>query len=366
MKYPLLEIDYEKLVENVRVINGIAQSKNIEIAGVTKVFCAIPEIAQAYVDGGLDFLADSRIKNLKRLRDINCRKMMIRLPMISEADDVVTYSDMSLNSEIATVRALNKAAEKAGKIHDVIIMQDLGDLREGYYDEYELFHDVEEIISMKNIRMAGVGVNLTCFGGVIPDEYNIFRLVSMAKYLKTKYNLNISMVSGGNSSSLHMLIRDELVEGVTNLRIGEAFVLGRETAYGERIEGTNQDVFKLKLEIIEVKKKPTVPKGILGKNAFGEIPIFEDRGMRRVAICAIGKQDLDISKITPLDDKIRILGGSSDHLVLDLTDSETTYQVGDILEFGLSYGGLLGAMSSQYVTKLLIKKDEEIVLSEYR
>ena len=55
--------------------------------------------------------------------------------MISEADKVVEYADISLNSELETIRALSKEALIKGRSHNIILMVDLGDLREGYYNE---------------------------------------------------------------------------------------------------------------------------------------------------------------------------------------------------------------------------------------
>ena len=56
---------------------------------------------------------------------------MIREPMISEADDVVRYCSLSLNSEWAVLSALNAAALRQQKPHKVLLMAEIGDLREG-------------------------------------------------------------------------------------------------------------------------------------------------------------------------------------------------------------------------------------------
>ena len=147
------------------------------------------------------------------------------------------------------------------------------------------------------------------------------------------------------------------MDGINNLRIGEAFLLGRETAYGENIPGTEKDVFTIVAEIIELKDKPTMPTGKIGKNAFGETPEFEDLGIRKSAICAIGQQDVDPGDLTPEDPGVQIKGASSDHLVLDLTDSKLDYQVGSEIRFSMNYGAILSTMTSPYVNKELIAED---------
>lgn len=359
MKNPRIEINLEKLKQNVETVVGLCAAQGISVAGVTKAFGGHPDIARVFVDGGCKYLADSRVENLKKLKGLGLPRMMLRLPMPSEAREVVRHSDISLNSELDTIMELNKACLELGLRHKVILMMDLGDLREGYYDEYELFDAIEDIMkTMAQIEIIGVGVNLTCYGGIIPDEYNLFRLVTIAKYIRKKYKLDLELISGGNSSSLHLVLDDELVDGINNLRIGEAFFMGRETAYGERIPGTVDHVFQLVAEIIELKTKPTIPKGIAGKNAFGEPPEFEDRGIRKVAICAIGRQDVDVSKLTPVDDDIMIMGSSSDHVVLDVTDTGQRYDVGSEIRFNMTYGGILSSMTSPYVQKKILQTEE--------
>jgi predicted amino acid racemase len=160
-------------------------------------------------------------------------------------------------------------------------------------------------------------------------------------------------VSGGNSGSLYLVKTGDIPDGINQLRLGESIVLGRETAFGNQIEGTYDDCFKLIAEVIEVKNKPSLPIGEIGMNAFGNKPGFVDKGLRKRAICAIGKQDINTEDIIPDDKAISILGASSDHLILDITDCDGVYRVGDTVSFKLTYGGILSSMTSEYVTKIL-------------
>ena len=120
------------------------------------------------------------------------------------------------------------------------------------------------------------------------------------------------------------------------------------------IPETRQDTFDLTAEIVEIKVKPSVPVNSTALDAFGNKPDFIDRGLRRRAICAIGKQDVDISQISPKDPNIIVIGGSSDHLILDINDCEPDYQIGSLVDFDLSYGGVLQCMTSEYITKRFI------------
>lgn len=353
MAYPKLIVDYEILKNNVKTLVNLCNTKGIKVAGVTKVFCGNPQIAKAYVEGGVSFLADSRIENLQRLKDLDVPKIMLRLPMISEAEKIVEYADISLNSEIETIRALSEKALEKNLVHKVILMVDLGDLREGYYNDEDLFQAVEEVLELKGVKLVGLGTNLTCYGGVIPSIEHMDKLNRLKKEIEEKFNIELEILSGGNSSSLHLL-SDHDLQGINNLRLGESLVLGTESAYGQQLAGTRSDAFKLQVQVIEVKEKPSVPTGEIGRDAFGKVPTFVDRGVRKRILCAIGKQDIDLDTLYPVDKGITILGASSDHLILDGSDSEINYKVGDIVEFTMHYVCLLRAMTSEYIKKELI------------
>lgn len=353
MGYPKVIINIKTIRENVKNIVDLCNKQGIKVAGVTKVFCANTDIVNAYIDGGVSYLADSRIQNLIKLKDFQIPKIMLRLPMKSEAESIVEYADISLNSELDTIEILSKKAIEKNKIHKIILMVDLGDLREGYFEKELLFKDIEKITQLKGVKINGLGTNLTCYGGVIPTSEILDKLIKLGDEIEEKFNIELEIMSGGNSSSIHLLKKKGLC-GINNLRLGESFVLGNETAYGEQIEGTSNDAFILQVEVIEVKEKPSIPTGELGRDAFGNIPVFVDRGVRKRIICAIGKQDVDVDSLEPLDEEIIILGGSSDHLLLDGSDSEVDYKVGDIIEFKMSYGGILRVMTSEYVAKEII------------
>lgn len=353
MSFPKLIVNYELLKNNVKSMVELCESKGIKVAGVTKVFCGNPLIAKAYVEGGVSFLADSRIENLQRLKEFDLPKIMLRLPMISEAEKVVEYADISLNSEIETIRALSEKALEKNRIHKIVLMVDLGDLREGFFDEGDLFKAVEKILALKGVKLIGIGTNLTCYGGVIPSMEHMDRLNRLKREIEEKYNIELEIISGGNSSTLHLLAANDL-QGINNLRLGESLVLGTESAYGQQMAGTRNDAFKLQVQIIEVKEKPSVPIGEIGRDAFGQVPTFVDRGVRRRILCAVGKQDVDLDSLYPVDKGLVILGASSDHLILDGSDSEINYKVGDIVEFTMHYVCLLRAMTSEYIKKELI------------
>lgn len=352
--FPCVEIDLNKITHNTSIINGLCKDKGIHVVGVSKVFCAKKDIVEAMIKGGLEIIGDSRIENLRKLEDLKCRKMLLRIPMESHASEVIKYSDISLNSELDTIKMLSKAAKRANKIHNVILMIDLGDLREGIL-ETEAMDVIREILSLSNIKLCGIGTNLTCYGGVIPDSENLGRLVQLKDNIEKNFSVNIPIVSGGNSSSLYAIIDGTIPKGINQLRIGEAIVLGRETAFGQSISNCYRDSFILKGEIIEIKEKPSMPKGKIGMDAFGQTPSFIDKGIMKRAIIALGRQDIVPEGIEPLDKNIEVLGASSDHLIIDITKCQNEYNIGDAVAFNMDYGCLLRSMTSPYVKKYYIE-----------
>lgn len=352
MHYPALKVNLEKLKHNTKVLAEKCNRFGIDIVPVTKVYCGMPEIAKASVAAGAKMLADSRIENIIKLKELDVPKMLLRIPMLSQVEEVVEHVDISLNSEYEVIKALSEKALEKGKVHKIILMIDLGDLREGVWNETAVDF-AGRIMELKGVKLVGVGTNLTCYGAVIPNNENLGLLVRLAEEIESRYSIKLDIISGGNSSSIHLVEKGQIPAGINQLRLGESIVLGNETAYGERIEGTYSDVFTYAAEIVELKEKPSVPTGETGMDAFGEKPVFVDRGIRKRAILATGRQDVKVDGLIPMDKDAIILGASSDHLIVDVSDCKKEYKVGDVMEFELSYGALLAAATSEYVSKVI-------------
>ncbi len=358
--YPRLIIDINKLKNNLDAVGEITKDQgNCSLMIVTKGLCADREMTRMVANHpAVDFMADSRVENIKsyakEARANGKMTALLRIPMHDELKEVVRYVDLSFNSELSTIGMLNEEAAEAGIKHKILLMIDLGDLREGIFfqNEDEIFATVEKILAMENIELYGLGVNLTCYGAIIPKQDNLSNLVALARKIEDKFSIKLSMISGGNSSSIYLIEKGQLPTGINNLRLGEAFLLGNDTAYGTQLKGTTGEALILEGQIVELKEKPSIPIGEVGVDAFGQKPYYEDRGIIKRAIIALGKQDTDIDSMSPLDPKIDILGGSSDHIILDVTKSEKTYKVGDVIGFTLGYGGMLKTATSPYVEKV--------------
>lgn len=353
MRYPSVKIDLQKLKSNTNCIVNLCKEKDIEVMGITKGICAFWPAVRAMIDGGAKKLGDSRIKNIKMMRrkGIGLPMYLIRGPMLSEIKEVVDLADGSLNSELEVIKALSHEALAEGKKHKVILMVDVGDLREGVIPE-DVLNITEEILKLPAIEFEGIGTNTGCFGGVKPTYRNTKILADLADEIEKKYSVKLTTISGGNSDTLNLLKEAELPSRVNQLRIGEAILLGTRVNKFPELQ-LYRDSFILEAEIIEVKIKPSYPIGEIAFDAFGKVPVFEDKGVMRRAIAAIGRQDCIIEGLSPLNDSIEIIGASSDHLILDVTKSEDI-SVGSKVRFRLNYSALISLMNSRYVSKIAV------------
>ncbi|AEX85770.1 putative amino acid racemase [Marinitoga piezophila KA3] len=354
--YPVVHIYPEKIKENALNIKKIFEERGISFTAVTKVTAGNIDVANALIEAGVKSIGDSRIQNIIDMKNagIDAEYMLLRIPMKDEIELLVKYVDVTLVSEIETVKWINDAAEKTGKIQDIIYMVDVGDLREGVWYENAV-EEISKVKDFKNIKLKGIGTNLGCFGGVLPSKENMTTLLNIKKEIEEKLNIKIEIVSGGNTAALPLVEKNLLPEGINHFRLGESIICGTDVTNNRIVPGNNVDTMILEAQIIELKDKPSVPVGEIGFDAFGRKPEFEDKGIRKKAILAIGEQDIIADGLIPLDEKLEVLHASSDHTIVDVTDSEKEYKLGDTIKFRMSYGCLLKVMTGKYVEKIIHK-----------
>lgn len=367
--YPVLEINLEGIYHNTKKAVEMCREKGIEVTGVVKGTDSYEnsyfQVSKQMLRAGCATIGDSRMNTIKRMRELgmDAPVLLIRVPMPSELEDVVKYADISLNSEIEMIKQLNEIAEKYHKQHKVILMMDLGDLREGYFDENELIKDAVLIENeLKNIKLYGIGTNLGCFGSIKPDVTNLSRLVSIANKISDSIGRKLDVVSGGATSTLPLIMDNTIPEGINHIRVGEGIVIARDLQdiWGLDLPMLRRDNYILKAQVIEVKEKPSYPIGEIFVDAFGHKQTYVDKGIRKRALVALGKRDIgDIFSVVPCIDGVTIEGGSSDHMILDITDAKVEIKLGDILQFEACYGAMIHSTYSSSVTKEYIFPSEE-------
>lgn len=356
---PKLIVDLNKLRNNIEKVRNMCQVEGVEIAGVIKGCTGLPQCAEEFERAGCRFIASSRLEQLEPLREygIQTPLMMIRVPMLSEADEVVRITDISLNSDIEVLKELNKQARIHDKKHQVILMADLGDLREGFWDKEEMVEAALMVENeLHNLELAGVGTNLGCYGSIAPTADKLNELVSIAEAIEEKIGRELEFISGGATSTLTTIMDGELPQRINLLRIGEGILLARDLQdiWGYDMSYLYKDAFILRAEVLEVKDKPTHPVGKIMVDAFGKTPTYEDRGIRRRALIGVGRVDYgDPFDLIPIDKNIKVLGASSDHTILDVHDAGELY-VGDVVDFEICYSNIVYATNSKNIKKVFI------------
>ncbi|MGX8773823.1 MAG: alanine/ornithine racemase family PLP-dependent enzyme [Bacillota bacterium] len=361
--YPKLVVDLGKLRHNIEYVKNLCAEDGVEIAGVIKGCTGLVPCAREYEKAGVKYIASSRLEQLAALKEegFTTPLLMVRVPMLSEAEDVVRYCEYSLNSEMVVLEELNRCAGEQGKVHNVILMADCGDLREGWWDKDEMADAAARVENeLSNLHLTGVGFNVGCYGSIVATPEKIGELIEVADAIEARIGRKLEVISGGATSSFMRVLDGNLPERVNMLRIGEAILLAYDlpVLYNYDLSEMYQDVYTLQAEVIEVKDKPSHPVGERGFDAFGHQIEYVDRGIRRRALIALGKCDYgDPDDLLPRLEGVEILGASSDHTILDiqdLVDAGGEIKVGDIIEFDLKYSTMVYVTNSDNIEKVYI------------
>lgn len=345
---PRIEISLSKIQDNARMLSELYGQKNISLMGVSKAVLGEPAIAKAMIQGGVRFIADSRIENIQKMKNagILTRFVLLRTSL-SQAESTVQNVDISLNTEIETLEELSYYAKVHNKNHQIIVMVELGDLREGVL-LCNLSQFIKKTLSLPHLKIVGIGCNLACYGGIKPDDKNMQVLSEMVHFLEKEFKISLEVISGGNSANYEWYKSAQDIGKINNLRLGESILLGCEALSRKAIPGLHTSAFKLFAEVIETKKKPSLPFGKICQDAFGNVPNFQDRGICQRVIIALGRQDIQLSNLKSYNTQ-EILGASSDHIILD--GKNLNLQIGDEVSFNLDYANLLAAMTSPFIQK---------------
>ena len=368
MNYPCLEINLQKLTHNTRMLVKELNGMGISVMGVNKVFNGDLETASAMISGGMVVIAETMACNLKKLEGLPCQKAMLRSPGLSEAAEIVKYADISLTGSIEAIKALSKEAVAQNRIHQILLMVDMGDLREGIWfeDLDEIEEALKQIIALPNIKLYGLGTNFGCYGTVLATAENTNQFVEIAKSMEKKLGIQFPYRSGGNGSTYYLAEQGLLPKEINHLRIGGQHIFGIEYTKGlylndyfhssKDIKLLASDVYLFKAEVLEVRTKPTFPVGILTVDAFMQKKTFEDRGVRRMAVLGFGLQEAPFGNLHPVEAGLKIMGQTSNHTVLDVEDAQHKVHVGDIITFEVDYTALMHLCNAPSVEKSYIRR----------
>ncbi len=352
-----LKLYRDKLRHNYNFLDDLFKENDIKWGITTKLLCGHEEFLKEVAGLGIGEMHDSRISNLRKIKEIDPDTMTtyIKPPPKDIIESVVKYADASLNTELSTLHALSEEAKKQDKVHKVIIMIEMGDLREGVV-RGNLIGFYEKVFKLKNIEVLGIGTNLNCMHGVMPDEDKLIQLSLYKQIIELQFDKTIPLVSGGTTVTIPLLLRNQLPSGINHFRVGEALFFGKDLFADGTIEGMHNDVLELYTQIIEISEKPKVPTGDIGKDPQGKtVEINEDDYGKTSyrAILDIGYLDINPDHLINVEDDVEIVDASSDMLILDVGDNASGYEVGDFIRFRMKYMGALGIMNSDYIDKIV-------------
>ncbi|WP_432670093.1 alanine racemase [Flavobacterium sp. SM2513] len=353
-----ITLETKKLANNFNHLNDFFKSHNIDWSIVTKILCGNEKYLTELLNLGIKQYSDSRISNLKMIKnlDANAQTIYIKPPAKGVIEEVVTYADISMNTDFHTIEMLSKEAVKQNKIHKIIIMIDLGELREGVMrDDFIDFY--AKVFEMKNIEVVGLGTNLACLYGVLPNNDKLIQLCLYKQLIEMKFNVKIPFISGGSSVTIPLIKQGLLPKDINHFRIGETLFMGTDAYNHVNFENMENDIFKLHAEIIELYEKPLIPSGELGSNLEGEVVTFDDENIGKSTIRAIidiGLLDIDMKHLEATNENVKLAGATSDMVVLDLGENLENFKVGDQMQFTLDYMGIVRIMNSQYIEKRVV------------
>jgi predicted amino acid racemase len=344
-----------ELRHNFEFLDKLFKENNVKWGITTKLLCGSKGFLEEVINLGIGEVHDSRISNLQVIKEIDPDTITIYIkpPPKDAIPDVIRYADISLNTELSTLHELSDEAVRQDRLHKVIIMIEMGDLREGVMRE-DLLNFYEKVFQLPGIEVVGLGTNLNCLHGVMPDGDKLIQLALYKQIIELRFKKEIPLVSGGTTVTIPLLLRNQLPVGVNHFRVGEALFFGKNLFTNGIIDGMSDQVMELYTQIIEISEKPLVPMGDLGVNPQGKTTQIAEGDYGKTsyrAIIDIGVLDIQPDYLIPVNEKIKILDASSDMLILDVGTNPEDYKVGDMIRFKLKYMGALGLMSSDYIEK---------------
>lgn len=345
----------DRLKHNYNFLNTLFEKEQISWAIVTKILCGNELFLKEVLDLGMNEVCDSRLSNLKKIKKIrpDVQTIYIKPSPKNSVKTVVKYADASFNSESSTIRLLSEEAVRQKKIHKVIIMIELGDLREGIMGD-DLIDFYEKVFKLPNIEIVAIGANLNCLHGVLPSQDKLIQLSLYKQLIEASFHKKIRWVTGGTSVTLPLLFKRQVPKAVNHFRIGETLFFGNNLITNEAIKGMKTDVLRLYSEILEITEKPKIPIGELAENPSGELFTVDESEYGKTsfrAIIDVGFLDISPEYLIPDDLEIEVVNASSDMLIVDLGDTPRNYIVGGMISFKLKYMGVLRLLNSEYIEK---------------
>lgn len=351
----ILRVNLDNISKNYKYLQDIAKQKNMDFLPVTKVCQSDNQIILNLINLGARSIADCYLNNLLAFEEYQyLKKYILRLSPSSITNnlnkiDYIFLSDLKIAKMVNNLNLSYKP--------NIIVTLELGDMREGVnYDEIIDF--IKELKKMDNITIAGIGSNLGCLAGRLADEIIVEKIIEITKQIKNRASIEPQIISLGGT-----VIYEEWINGmfdgiINQIRMGEAFFFGYNMSKQVPINELSKDTFSFFGEILEIRKKKVSFNEKIGYNAFGKKTRISDNSVRKQAVLDFGDLAAPLGGLTSIDNNINVIGATHDYTVIDLSETERNYYVGDKVEFKINYNSCAHAFLSPYVKKKYYMKGD--------
>jgi ornithine racemase len=322
-------VDIEVIGQNTETVVALLRRHGLDLVGVTKGCLGEPRVGRAMLEGGAVALADTRDANLRRLRGALPHAELHRIhlpPLVGSFEP----GDMTYVSSVEGAEAVAGLTPSRGR-RRVMVHVESGDEREGA--PFGLLPELTATIAgHRHLELTGLATNYACFRGEPAGiRGSVAALAEAAAELRAA-GLPLPRVSGGNSSLIALLTQGEsLPPEVTELRCGEALLLGQDALFYQPIPGCRTDGFRLRAQVLEEYTRPT------------------PGGEARRLVLGVGRQDLSAGRVRFVQPGLKELGRSADYLVVEASSDSGRVCAGQTVEMIPAYEALVAAWTSPYV-----------------
>ncbi len=359
-----LTVNTDVIIDNIRKLNELLNKYNVKWSIIMKVLggneTVLKKILESEELAHIHSIGDSHLSCLQKIKKIKpeAQTIYIKPPAMDQIKNVISYADISLNSSIRTIKALNREALRQNKRHKVIVMIELGELREGVVRD-NLLDFYRQAFQLSNIEIIGIGTNLGCMYGVEPTFDKLIQLCLYKKIVELTFDYKFEIVSGGSSITLPLVGKGKRPKEVNHFRVGEAVFFGTSPFDNKKFKNLSTKAFEFKANIIEFARKDSVPDGIIGEGNIGNVANNNDSNKQSQSYRAImdfGILDVDVEDIVPVEKNISFAGTTSDMTVytIDGKDAKDKYRVGSQITFQPNYMAVARLMNTSFITKELI------------
>lgn len=363
-----LTVNKNNLIRNIEKLGNYLKKNDIQWSLIVKILSGHKDVlheilSHPIIKETIHSIGDSRLSNLRNVKRVtpDIVTMYIKPPAIQHVETVIKFADISFNTSYETIQALNLEAKKQNKIHRIIIMLEMGELREGVIRE-NIIEFYQKVFKLSNISVIGLGTNLGCMYGIEPTYDKLIQLSLYKQLIETTFNRKLEFISGGSSITLPLISKHKIPKAVNHFRIGEAVFMGTTPLTGKSFHGLSTGIFQFEANIIEMQEKESQPDGIISEGNIGHVldsDLEYPKSYR--AILDFGLLDVDVDSLTPIDEDVTFFGTTSDMTVYDLganlsKSKRFKYRVGEKLCFKPSYMAVARLMNSKFIDKKVMKK----------